>query len=148
MHSNQTSSAGVAGGKQWLWFLGLAGIFLAIECLVPLGSAIKLGADEDYELSRTILFVKGFHFYTEVWMDPFKHRCGAARPAPWTEPDGRPAATADMMARPGRVGSTDRRAEFFYTKGLFISSVPALIPPEFIIAMDIQCQISSVMVAT
>ena len=67
--SKPTSSAGASGGKAWFWFLGLAGIFLAIECLVPLGSAIKLGVDEDYELSRTILFVKGFHFYTGVWMD-------------------------------------------------------------------------------
>jgi 4-amino-4-deoxy-L-arabinose transferase-like glycosyltransferase len=63
------SSAVSAGGKPWLWFLGLAIIFLAIESLVPLGSAIKLGADEDYELSKTLLFVKGFHFYTEVWID-------------------------------------------------------------------------------
>ncbi len=37
--------------------------------LVPLGSAIKLGADEDYELSKVLLFIKRFHFYSEVWVD-------------------------------------------------------------------------------
>jgi 4-amino-4-deoxy-L-arabinose transferase-like glycosyltransferase len=67
--SNQPSSAGTSGGKAWLWFLGLACIFLSIEFLVPLGSAIKLGTDEDFELSKTLLFLKGFHFYTEVWVD-------------------------------------------------------------------------------
>lgn len=67
--SSPPSFAGVAGGKPWLWFLGLAGIFLGIELLVPLSSAIKLGTDEDFELSKTLLFLKGFHFYTEVWVD-------------------------------------------------------------------------------
>src|SRR6185437_4769350 len=57
------------GRKPWLWFLGLAAIFLSIEMLVPLGSAIKLGADEDYELSKVLLFIRGFHFYSEVWVD-------------------------------------------------------------------------------
>ena len=57
------------GWKPWLWFLGLAVFFLGIELLVPLGSAIKLGADEDYELSKVLLFLKGFHFYSEVWVD-------------------------------------------------------------------------------
>lgn len=56
-------------GQAWLWFLALAVIFLLLEFLVPLGSAIKLGADEDFELSKTLLYLKGFHFYYQVWND-------------------------------------------------------------------------------
>ncbi|HEU5124829.1 MAG TPA: glycosyltransferase family 39 protein [Verrucomicrobiae bacterium] len=37
--------------------------------MVPLGSSIKLGADEDFELSKTLLYIKGFNFYSQVWND-------------------------------------------------------------------------------
>ena len=57
------------GWKPWFWFLALAAIFLFIESWIPLGSSIKLGADEDFELSKALLYLKGFHFYSEVWND-------------------------------------------------------------------------------
>jgi hypothetical protein len=44
-------------------------LFLCLETLVPLASAIRLGADEDFELSKTLLYLKGFHLYSEVWVD-------------------------------------------------------------------------------
>lgn len=53
----------------WLWLLGLCAAFLIIEFLVPLGTAAKLGADEDFEFSKTLLYLKGFKFYSEVWND-------------------------------------------------------------------------------
>src|SRR5205809_6790885 len=51
----------------WLFVL-LAG-FLLLQCFLPLGSAIKIGPDEDFELSKPILCLHGYHLYTEVWND-------------------------------------------------------------------------------
>ena len=39
------------------------------ECLLPLGSSITIGVDEDFELAKYVLAVKGYRFYTEVWND-------------------------------------------------------------------------------
>ena len=55
--------------KPWLWLLGLAVIFLFIEYWVPLATSIKLGTDEDFELSKVLLYLKGYHLYSEVWDD-------------------------------------------------------------------------------
>ena len=66
--SNRPDTHRAAGSwKSWIWFLALAAIFLLFEFLIPLGTAIKLGVDEDFELSKTLLYLKGFHFYSEVW---------------------------------------------------------------------------------
>jgi hypothetical protein len=48
--------AATAGWRPWAWILGLAALFLCLETLVPLASAIRLGADEDFELSKTLSF--------------------------------------------------------------------------------------------
>jgi len=52
----------------------LLGSFLALQCLLPLGTAIKVGADEDFEYAKATLWLKGYHLYTEVWNDqPLLH---------------------------------------------------------------------------
>jgi len=52
---------------------GILGLILAafvvLQCFLPLGTAIKIGADEDYELSKPTLCLSGYKLYTEVWDD-------------------------------------------------------------------------------
>jgi hypothetical protein len=43
--------------------------FVVLEGFVPLATAIKIGADEDFELSKATLLLKGYHLYTEIWND-------------------------------------------------------------------------------
>jgi hypothetical protein len=43
--------------------------FVGLLYLLPLGTAIKMGADEDGELSKATLCNHGFKLYTEVWND-------------------------------------------------------------------------------
>ena len=52
----------------------LLGTFVLLQCGLPLRTAIKIGADEDFELAKATLSLKGYHFYTEVWNDqPLLH---------------------------------------------------------------------------
>jgi hypothetical protein len=44
-------------------------VFLLLTTLLPLGRAIKIGADEDFELSKVPLVQTGHKLYTEVWND-------------------------------------------------------------------------------
>jgi hypothetical protein len=46
----------------------LAGFVLLLSFL-PLATAIKIGADEDFELSKATLLLNGYHLYTDVWDD-------------------------------------------------------------------------------
>jgi hypothetical protein len=51
----------------------LAG-FVGLQCLLPLRTAIQLGADEGFEYAKATLWLKGYHFYTEIWCDqPLLH---------------------------------------------------------------------------
>jgi hypothetical protein len=43
--------------------------FVALQCFLPLATAVKIGADEDYELSKAVLCLNGHRLYTEVWSD-------------------------------------------------------------------------------
>jgi hypothetical protein len=43
--------------------------FAALQCCLPLATAVKIGADEDYELSKAVLCLDGHRLYTEVWSD-------------------------------------------------------------------------------
>ena len=43
--------------------------FVALQRCLPLATAVKIGADEDYELSKAVLCLSGHRFYTEVWND-------------------------------------------------------------------------------
>ena len=40
-----------------------------LQGLVPLRSAVKIGADEDFELSKATLCLHGYHLYTQIWDD-------------------------------------------------------------------------------
>jgi hypothetical protein len=46
----------------------LAG-FLLLQALLPLSTAIKIGADEGFELAKATLCLNGYHLYTEIWND-------------------------------------------------------------------------------
>src|SRR6267154_2928206 len=43
--------------------------FLIIETLVPLRTAVQIGADEGFELAKATLCLNGHRLYTEVWND-------------------------------------------------------------------------------
>ena len=48
--------------------------FVLLQSLIPLRTAIRIGADEDFELAKATLSLKGYHFYTEVWNEqPLLH---------------------------------------------------------------------------
>jgi hypothetical protein len=47
----------------------LVAAFLLMELLLPLGTVVKIGADEDFELSKATLCLKGYALYTEIWDD-------------------------------------------------------------------------------
>jgi len=48
--------------------------FLSLQLLLPLSTALQIGGDEGFELSKAMLYLKGYKFYTEVWNDqPLLH---------------------------------------------------------------------------
>ena len=47
----------------------LLAAFIGMQLLLPLGTAIKIGADEDYELSKATLYNHGYQLYSEIWDD-------------------------------------------------------------------------------
>jgi hypothetical protein len=52
----------------------LLGVFVLLQCLMPLTTAIKVGADEGFEYAKATLALKGYQFYTDVWNDqPLLH---------------------------------------------------------------------------
>jgi hypothetical protein len=67
---------GVARHGQLQFFLPIliTALFLGLLSTARIATAIKTGADEDYELSKALLYVRGFHFYTQIWNDqPLLH---------------------------------------------------------------------------
>ena len=44
-------------------------VFVLLQCLLPLRTAIKIGADEGFELAKATLCLKGYELYTEIWND-------------------------------------------------------------------------------
>jgi hypothetical protein len=44
-------------------------VFVLLQCLLPLRTAIKIGADEDFELAKATLCLKGYELYREIWND-------------------------------------------------------------------------------
>src|SRR5947199_222028 len=52
----------------FLLFIIITG-FMLLEGMVPLRTAIKIGADEDFEISKAVLVLKGYKLYTEIWND-------------------------------------------------------------------------------
>ena len=52
----------------------LLGAFVLLQCFLPLGTAVKIGADEDFELSKATLCLKGYRLFTQIWCDQ-PHHC-------------------------------------------------------------------------
>src|SRR5205814_889334 len=44
-------------------------VFVLIQCLLPLRTAIKIGADEGFELGKATLCLNGYKLYTDIWND-------------------------------------------------------------------------------
>lgn len=42
---------------------------ISIQCFLPLRTAVQIGADEGFELSKATLCLNGYKLYTEVWND-------------------------------------------------------------------------------
>ncbi|MGA2866764.1 MAG: hypothetical protein ABSF95_20005 [Verrucomicrobiota bacterium] len=47
----------------------LVGAFIMLQCFLPLGTAIRIGVDEDFELSKATLCRHGYKLYTQIWSD-------------------------------------------------------------------------------
>jgi hypothetical protein len=68
-----TFSKSVRGSRS-LILIGILVLLALLQFFVPRRTAIKIGADEDWELSKATLALNGHHFYTEVWNDqPLLH---------------------------------------------------------------------------
>jgi hypothetical protein len=76
MDQTRPGSAGTSHRdfKPLIVLLLLLGGFACLLSLLPLRTAILIGADEGFALSKAVLYLKGYHFYTEVWNDqPLLH---------------------------------------------------------------------------
>lgn len=49
--------------------LSLLALFVFLQFLLPLRTAVKIGADEGFELAKATLCLKGYKLYTEIWND-------------------------------------------------------------------------------
>jgi hypothetical protein len=47
----------------------LLGVFFALQSLIPLRTAVQIGADEGFELAKATLCLKGYKLYSDVWCD-------------------------------------------------------------------------------
>ena len=59
----------IVAWRQSIVLSSLLAAFLGLHSLLPLGTAIKIGADEDGELSKATLYTHGYKLYSEVWDD-------------------------------------------------------------------------------
>ncbi|MBL9139756.1 MAG: glycosyltransferase family 39 protein [Verrucomicrobiales bacterium] len=67
---NSASSHAPAAVRLQVWGLPiLLGVYLLLVSLMPLAAAIQIGADEGFELAKTLLVERGFRLYTDVWSD-------------------------------------------------------------------------------
>ena len=58
----------------WSWkagasLAGLLALFLFLQSLLPLRTAILIGADEGFEVAKATLCLKGYKLYTDIWND-------------------------------------------------------------------------------
>ncbi len=58
----------------WSWKVGtslacLLTLFLALQCFLPLRTAILIGSDEGFEVAKANLCLKGYRLYTDIWND-------------------------------------------------------------------------------
>jgi hypothetical protein len=52
-----------------LVLVGFALVFVLLACLLPLRTAVQIGADEGFEVAKATLWLKGHQLYGEVWND-------------------------------------------------------------------------------
>jgi 4-amino-4-deoxy-L-arabinose transferase-like glycosyltransferase len=62
-------SAGLMRRHAWVALFSLLAVFLLLQWFVPLSTAITVGADEGFELSRVVLCVAGYNLYADIWND-------------------------------------------------------------------------------
>lgn len=55
--------------KRFVLLAVLLAVFMVLQFLLPLRTAIQIGADEGFELAKATLCLKGYKLYTEVWND-------------------------------------------------------------------------------
>jgi hypothetical protein len=55
--------------RQFVILLLLLAVFVLLQCALPLASAIKIGADEDFAVQKAFLSLKGYRMYTDIWDD-------------------------------------------------------------------------------
>jgi hypothetical protein len=60
---------GARGHRPALVLAALLAIYLILEALLPLRTAVQIGADEGFELAKATLCLKGHKLYSEVWND-------------------------------------------------------------------------------
>jgi hypothetical protein len=56
-------------GKTLLCLLVLLLLFGLAQCVLPLRTAVQIGADEGFELAKATLCAHGHKLYTEIWND-------------------------------------------------------------------------------
>lgn len=73
--------------SSWIVLGALLGSFALLQISLPLASALKIGADEGFELAKSVLDLNGHRFYTEVWNDqPPLHVFLLTQIAKWASP--------------------------------------------------------------
>ena len=55
--------------KAAIVLLGILLLLVVLQSFLPLRTAIKIGADEDFEFAKVTLCIKGYKLYTEIWDD-------------------------------------------------------------------------------
>jgi hypothetical protein len=55
--------------KGWCALAALLGVFILLESLLPLSTAVQIGADEGIELAKAMLCLQGHRLYSEIWND-------------------------------------------------------------------------------
>ncbi len=49
--------------------VSLLSVFVLLQCLLPLRTAVRIGADEGFELAKATLCLNGYKLYTQIWND-------------------------------------------------------------------------------
>ena len=66
---HHTCSEVTARGKALTAIASLIAGFLLLECLLPLGHVVQVGADEGFELAKATLCLRGYSLHADVWND-------------------------------------------------------------------------------
>lgn len=73
--------------RRFHWPVTIMALLAILLAGTRLNTAVKIGADESYELSKAILLLKGFNFYTDVWNDqPLLHTAFVATALKYISP--------------------------------------------------------------